>query len=196
MKTSTRNFTLLLFILALVPSLARAHTGIGPTTGLMHGLAHPLTGLDHLCAMIAVGLWSAQLGGRALWVVPLTFVSVMTVGAVLGMAGIGLPFVETGILTSVLILGVLVAAAVRLPLTVSAVIVGLFALFHGHAHGTEMPVTESGMIYGVGFIISTGLLHLAGIGWGLAMQKLASAKFLRYSGGAIAALGVYLCIVA
>jgi urease accessory protein len=152
--------------------------------------------LDHLCAMIAVGLWAAQRGGRALWTVPLTFVSVMIFGATLGMTGISVPFVETGIVASVLILGVLVAAAVRLPLAVSMGIVGLFALCHGYAHGAEMPVNASGFAYGLGFVAMTAMLHLAGIGWGLAMQKIASEKMLRLTGGAVAACGLYLCFAA
>ncbi len=156
-----------LSLVFLLPSLAQAHPGIpGHTHGFDNGLFHPLTGLDHICAMIAVGLWAAQRGGRALWLVPLTFVSVMAFGGALGMSGIALPFVETGIVASVLILGVLIAAAVRLPLMASAAMVGLFALFHGFAHGAEMPDTASGLVYGIGFIAATAILHLCGIGLG------------------------------
>jgi urease accessory protein len=196
MKVAARNFIPLLAALIFLPSLAHAHTGVGATTGFAHGLAHPLTGLDHLCAMIAVGLWAAQRGGRALWLVPLAFVSVMTLGAMLGMAGLALPFVEQGIIASVLVLGVLIAAAVRLPLAASVILVGLFALCHGHAHGAEMPDTASGFIYGLGFVISTACLHLAGIGWGLAMQKIAAAQVARWTGGAIAVCGLYLAFAA
>ena len=196
MKTSFKNSWAILGILIFAPSLARAHTGVGAVHGLANGLMHPLTGLDHLCAMIAVGLWAAQCGGRALWAVPLTFVSVMTFGAALGMAGIPLPFTETGIIASVLILGVLIAAAVRLPLAVSMSIVGLFALCHGHAHGAEMPANASGLTYGLGFVAMTALLHLVGIGWGLAMQKIASEKIIRCTGGAVVACGLYLCLAA
>jgi urease accessory protein len=200
MKTihvNSSTFRRSLFLLPLLlPSLAQAHTGVGATSGFANGLAHPLTGLDHLCAMIAVGLWAVQRGGRAIWLVPLAFVSVMTLGAILGMAGIALPFVEKGILASVLVLGVLIAAAVRLPLVMSVILVGLFALFHGHAHGAEMPVTASGFTYGIGFVAMTAMLHLAGIGWGLALQKIASEKILRYTGGAIAGCGLYLCFAA
>ena len=196
MKMSFKNFSLVIAAMFFAPTLAHAHTGVGAVHGVANGLLHPLTGLDHLCAMIAVGLWAAQRGGRALWAVPLTFVCVMTFGAALGMAGIGLPLVETGIIASVLILGVLVAAAVRLPLPVSMGIVGLFALCHGHAHGAEMPATASGFTYGIGFVAMTVMLHLAGIGLGLAMQKFGSEKMLRCTGGAVAACGLYLCLAA
>ncbi|MEO6054363.1 MAG: HupE/UreJ family protein, partial [Chthoniobacterales bacterium] len=138
----------------LVPSLVHAHVGVGATNGFEHGFTHPLTGLDHICAMLAVGLWAAQMGGRAIWAVPLTFVSVMAVGGMLGMSGIALPFTEQGIILSVLTLGVLIAASARLPLVASMIIVGLFAIFHGHAHGAEMPETASGVLYAGGFILA------------------------------------------
>ena len=195
MKTSSKYFTILIAALALTPMLAQAHPNHG-TAGFASGLAHPLTGFDHLLAMVAVGRWAGQLGGRAIWTVPLTFVSVMTLGAILGMSGMALPFVETGILASVLILGVLVAASVRLPLAASAVIVGVFALAHGQAHGAEMPVNASGFVYALGFAGVTALLHLTGIGWGLAMKHFATKTVIRYTGGSIAALGVYLCLAA
>jgi urease accessory protein len=177
--------------LLLVPTLAHAHVGVGPAHGFVHGFAHPLAGFDHLCAMMAVGLWAAQRGGRALWVVPLSFLSVLAVGAALGMAGVGIPFVEPGIVASVLLLGVLVAAAIRLPLPASALLVGLFALFHGHAHGAEMPVTASGFAYGAGFIAASAMLHAIGIGLGLALQRLAGSTWVRATGGAIACFGLY-----
>lgn len=183
-----------LLLIALFPALAHAHVGVGQANGLLPGLAHPITGLDHICAMVAVGLWAAQRGGRALWLVPLTFVSVMAVGGLLGMAAISLPFVEQGVLASVLVLGVLIAAAVRLPLVMSVVIVALFALFHGHTHGTEMPVTASGFVYGLGFMLATVALHLGGIGIGLAARRAGTGLVVRYAGGAIAACGLYLCI--
>ncbi len=119
------------------PSTAYAHVGVSPVHDLMHGLEHPLIGIDHICAMIAVGLWAAQRGGRAIWLVPLTFVLVMTLGGALGMSGLAIPFVEQGIVLSVVVLGVFVAAAVHLPLPISACIVGLFALVHGYAHARK-----------------------------------------------------------
>ena len=161
----------------------------------MHGLAHPLGGLDHLCAMLAVGLWAAQTGGRALWAVPLTFVGVMTLGGMLPLLDIGLPFVEPGIVLSVLLLGVLIAAAVRLPLWLGSSMVGLFALWHGHAHGAEMPENASGIGYALGFMLATASLHLAGIGFGLGMQRLARERLVRFAGAGIALCGVYLVTV-
>jgi urease accessory protein len=181
-------------LVLLLPTLAYAHVGVGPTSGWFAGLVHPITGLDHLAAMIGVGLWAAQRGGRALWLVPLTFVLVMSLGGLLGMAGLALPLVEPGIVASVLVLGVLIAAAVRLPLVASVLVVGLFALFHGHAHGAEMPDTVAGVAYGLGFIVTTACLHMLGIGLGLAAGRFGSAQMVRYAGGAIALLGVYLCL--
>jgi urease accessory protein len=178
----------------MLPSLADAHIVAGQTSGFVHGLVHPFTGFDHIAAMVAVGLWAAQRGGRALWVVPLTFVGVMSVSGLLGMTGASIPFVEPGIAASVLVLGLLVAAAVRLPLVASSLIVGLFAVFHGYAHGTEMPETMSGLGYGVGFMLATGLLHCCGIGLGLLAGRLQSPRVVRYAGGATAALGVYLLV--
>jgi urease accessory protein len=186
--------TLLLSLIFLVPSLAQAHPGApGHTHGFSNGLLHPLTGLDHICAMVAVGLWAAQRGGRALWLVPTTFISIMIVGGILGMGKVGIPYVEQGIAASVLVLGIFIAAAVRLPVAASMAIVGLFALFHGYAHGAEMPDTASGLAYGIGFVIATASLHLSGIGIGLLAQRFSSAQFIRYLGGGIAACGVYLC---
>lgn len=179
---------------ALAPSSAFAHTGVGPAHDLLHGLAHPLTGLDHILAMFAVGLWAAQRGGRAIWFVPLTFVIVMTLGGSLGMSSVSLPFVEQGIVLSVIILGVFVAAAVRLPLAVSAGIVGLFALAHGYAHGAEIPSSASGLSYALGFAAATALLHAAGISFGLASQRVHTSQLVRYAGVAIAVCGLYLGI--
>jgi urease accessory protein len=191
---STFQRALPLLLIFLVPSLAQAHPGApGHTHGFSNGLLHPLTGLDHICAMVAVGLWAAQRGGRALWLVPLTFVSIMIVGGILGMGGVGIPYVEQGIAASVLVLGIFIAAAVRLPLAASMAIVGLFALFHGYAHGAEMPDSSSGLAYGIGFVVATASLHLSGIALGIAAQRFASAQFVRYLGGGIAACGVYLC---
>jgi urease accessory protein len=181
-------------LLLLFPALAQAHVGVGSTSGLAAGLVHPITGLDHLAAMIGVGLWAAQRGGRAMWLVPLAFVLVMSLGGALGMAGIAIPLVEPGIVASLLVIGVLVAAAVRLPLVASVLVVGLFALFHGHAHGAEMPETAAGLAYGAGFIVSTALLHLVGVGLGVAAGRYGTPRMVRYAGGAIALLGVYLCV--
>ena len=192
--SSLFRYTFPALLVCLVPILAQAHPGMtGHRHGFENGLLHPLTGLDHLCAMVAVGLWAAQRGGRALWLVPLTFVSVMVIGGILGMGGIPVPYAEQGIAASVLVLGIFIAAAVRLPLAASMAIVGLFALFHGYAHGAEMPDTTSGFVYGLGFVAATASLHLAGIALGIATQRFASAQVVRYLGGGIAACGVYLC---
>ena len=179
----------------LLPTLAQAHPGFpGHSHGFANGLAHPVTGLDHICAMVAVGLWAAQRGGRALWLVPSVFVSVMALGGALGMAAVPIPFIEPGIAASVLVLGVLIAAAVRLPLPASALVVGVFAIFHGYAHGAAMPGSASGLAYGLGFVAATASLQLSGIGLGLLAQRFGSARLVRYAGGAIAACGVYLCL--
>jgi urease accessory protein len=181
-------------LLAWFPWLAHAHHGGGHTGGLVHGFSHPFGGLDHLCAMMAVGLWAAQRGGRAQWLVPLTFVSVMAAGGVLGMAGVSLPFVEAGMVSSLLVLGVLIAAAIRLPLAASAALVGLFAVFHGHAHGSEMPANTSGLAYGAGFIGATALLHALGIGFARIITRLDPLPLVRLAGGAVALCGLYLSL--
>jgi urease accessory protein len=187
----------LLAALFLGPALAQAHPGLpGHTHGFACGLAHPFSGLDHLCAMVAVGLWAAQRGGRALWLVPSAFVSVMILGGVLGMAAVPLPFAEAGIVASVLVLGVLVAAAIRLPLPAGAGLVGVFALCHGYAHGAEMPDSASGLAYGLGFIAATAGLHLLGIGFGLLAQRFGSARLVHCAGAAVAEFGVCLCLSA
>jgi urease accessory protein len=198
-RNSLQRFALVVLLAAIAvilgPSTVYAHSGVGPAHDLLHGLAHPLTGLDHVLAMFAVGLWAAQRGGRAIWFVPLTFVLVMTLGATLGMSGVSIPFVESGIAISVLVLGVFVAAAVRLPLSISAAIVGLFALLHGHAHGAEIPASATGMTYVVGFILATVFLHAAGISVGIIAQRLhSSPRIVRYAGAAIAACGLFLCV--
>jgi urease accessory protein len=183
------------FLLVMfVPALAQAHPGLpGHSHGFTNGLLHPLTGWDHLLAMTAVGIWAVQCGRRALWLVPLAFVSVMTLGGILGMAGMGrIPLIEQGIAASVLVLGIFIATAVQLPLPAGALIVGFFALFHGYAHGAEMPATVSGWLYGLGFVLATVGLHLCGIGIGLTAQRLNSMKLVRCVGGVIAACGVYL----
>lgn len=178
----------------LLPSLAHAHVGMDHTQGFIHGFVHPLTGIDHIAAMVAVGLWAVQRGGRAIWFVPLTFVGVMSLSGFLGVLEIPVPVIETGIAASVFMLGVFLAAAVRLPMVASALIVGLFAVFHGYAHGAEMPETVSGLAYGIGFVMATVLLHCCGIGMGLMAGLLDRPRLVRCAGGATAALGVYLFV--
>ena len=176
------------------PSLVLAHTGMGGISGLCSGLTHPFGGLDHLCAMLGVGMWAAQRGRHAVWLVPIAFMVVMALGGLLGMLAVSMPFVERGIVASVLILGVLIAIAARLPLVLSVLVVGTFALFHGHAHGAEMPHTASGLMYGIGFLTATAVLHLSGVGLGLIARQTRSVWLLRYAGAAILLCGVYLCL--
>jgi urease accessory protein len=162
------NFSLALlglFAYAAILPVAEAHTLGTQGAGLTAGLAHPFIGLDHLLAMIAVGIWAGQLGGRAVWLVPLTFVSVMSAAAALGTLGFSLPMVEPAIVCSVLVLGLLIAGSVRLPTIASVGLVGLFAVFHGYAHGLELPQAASPILYGIGFILTTSLLHGFGIGF-------------------------------
>jgi urease accessory protein len=180
--------------LIFLPSFAYAHTGAGEANGFLYGFMHPASGLDHICAMLAVGIWAAQMGGRSVWVVPLTFVGVMALGGALPMLDIGLPFVEQGIVLSVLLLGVLIAASIRLPLWLSSGMVGLFALWHGHAHGAEMPALASGVGYALGFMLATALLHVAGIAFGLSMQRLSRERMVHATGAGIALCGMYLAV--
>jgi urease accessory protein len=179
--------------LLLLPSLAQAHPG-HDAAGFSHGFAHPFSGLDHLLAMLAVGLWAAQMGGRARWAVPATFVGVMALGGVLGMTGLHLPMVESGIAASVLVLGLLIALAARLPLAAAMPLVGLFAIFHGFAHGAEMPVNASGVEFAAGFVLATAALHAAGIALGMGIQRATPAPLVRFSGAAIAVAGVAIAL--
>ena len=181
----------LAFSLALAALPALAHVQEGQAAGFLTGLAHPVSGLDHVLAMIAVGLWGAQLGAPALWLLPVTFPLVMAFGGFLGLLGIPLPGVEAGIALSALALGLAVATAWRAPLAVAAVLVAVFAVFHGHAHGTELPEGQSGLTYSIGFVVATGLLHLAGIGIGVIHRWPAGRVVLRLLGAGVAAGGVY-----
>ena len=184
-----------LMLVVLSPSIAAAHVGSGPTDGWLSGLAHPLGGLDHLCAPDRRRPVGRERGGRALWLMPLAFLGVMALGGLVGMAGFAMPMVETGIVASVLILGCLVAAAVRLPLLASTTLVGLFALLHGHAHGLEAPDAAAGLLYGLGFLTSSALLLITGVGLGwLACRRTSTIWLARYAGAAIALCGVYLCL--
>jgi len=191
MKKSISKFASLLLLL---PGVAFAHTGVGETSGFIHGLSHPIGGADHFLAMLAVGLWAAQIGGRALWAVPSTFVVVMILGGMLGFSAVTVPFIEGGILVSVLILGVLIAGAFKLPLAYSVLMVGIFAIFHGHAHGAEMPAAVLAVSYIAGFVLATAALHLAGIGLAMLMQKTNLQTVNRFAGGAIALSGIYLTL--
>jgi urease accessory protein len=174
---------------------ALAHVGDHSHMSFMEGLMHPLGGLDHILAMVAVGLWASQIGGRALWLLPLTFPAVMVAGGVLGMSGIALPWVEAGIAASVMVLGAAVAFALRPSLAVSMPLIGAFALLHGYAHGVELPADASALHYAAGFVAATLMLHLTGIGLGLAAARVPVRFAARTAGGAIAALGVVLLVM-
>ncbi|PJE31204.1 HupE / UreJ protein [Pseudooceanicola marinus] len=175
--------------LMLLAAAAQAHTGAGHAGGFVSGFSHPILGWDHVVAMVAVGLWGAVLGKPAIWILPVVFPLVMAFGAALGILGVPLPAVETGIALSGVVLGLAVALAVRAPLPIAAVVVGVFAIFHGHAHGTELPAAANPLAYGVGFVLGTGLLHMAGIALGLLTAKPAGRIVVRLAGGLIAVVG-------
>jgi urease accessory protein len=172
------------------PLSLAAHEG-GSAAGLFTGLYHPISGLDHVLAMVAVGIWGAQLGAPAIWVLPVTFPVVMAFGGMAALLGVGLPGVEVGIAVSALLLGAMVAFEHRPDLWVAIGLVGFFAVFHGHAHGAELPEGESGLLYSIGFVVSTGLLHATGIGIGEARRLSWGAQALRVAGGVIAVGGVW-----
>jgi urease accessory protein len=179
-------------VIAFAPVAASAHVGAGDAHGFVHGFSHPLGGIDHILVMVAVGLFAAHLGGRALWLVPLTFVSVMALAGTAGMAGVNFPFVEIGIGMSVVVLGLAVALQLSVPTLVAMGLVGFFAIFHGHAHGAEIPQGVSGLFYGVGFISATAVLHVMGVGLGLAIGKTGQAysgRIVQVGGGVIAIAG-------
>ena len=191
MRMAVRVLAALAASVAAGPALA--HTGVGDTAGFAHGVLHPLTGLDHLLAMVAVGLIAVQIGGRALLLVPLSFLGMMMVGGALGAAGVGLPHVELAIALSVVVLGAAVAFRLAMPVAAAMALVGIFAVFHGHAHGAEMPETASGLVYGLGFIAATALLHAVGIGLGLSVGRLdrvGGRPVMRLAGAAFAAAGL------
>jgi len=186
-------------ILLASASPALAHTGIGDTSGFLHGFSHPLGGIDHVLAMVAVGLYAAMLGGWALWLVPATFITVMALGGAPGMAGYPLPYTEIGLAVSVIVLGLGVAFRIGVPTLAATALVGFFALFHGQAHGAEMPLDLSGTEYAAGFLLATALLHSAGIGLGLVAARLAERggwRAAQAAGAAMALAGVVLLVSA
>jgi urease accessory protein len=176
-------------------SSALAHTGAGDAHGFAHGFWHPLMGLDHFAVMIAIGLWAAQCGGKALWAAPLAFVGFLAFGGVLGMNGIGLGAVETMIAGSVIALGLLIALKAKPGWVGMAAVSALFGVFHGHAHGAEMPVGASGLDYATGFVAATALLHVSGIILGLGLGHRQGGSGFRAAGAAVTLLGVYLTAV-
>jgi len=182
---------ILVSALLLLCGPALAHAQRGQAAGFVTGLLHPVSGLDHVVAMIAVGLWGAQLGRPAIWALPVTFPLMMAVGGFLGLLGLPLPGVEVGIALSALLLGLAVALAWRPPLWLAVVLVGCFAIFHGHAHGTELPPGQSGLTYSLGFVMATGSLHAVGITLGLVHRWPAGQVALRGMGALVAAAGLY-----
>ena len=171
--------------------LAHAHVGQSQAISFVTGLGHPWSGLDHVLAMIAVGLWGAQLGNPAIWTLPITFPLAMSLGAMMGLIGIPLPAIEIGIAVSAIVLGIMVLGEVSPKLIVAGILVSCFAVFHGHAHGTELPAGHSGLLYSMGFVVATGCLHGIGITIGLIHRWPMGKVALRVSGGLIAAMGFF-----
>jgi urease accessory protein len=181
----------LLFALGLLfPVHAFAHVERGEATGFITGLHHPWSGLDHVLAMIAVGLWGAQLGNPAMWLLPVIFPMVMSLGAMMGLLGIPIPGIEIGIALSAILLGAMVVGEVRPKMIIAATLVGLFAIFHGHAHGSELPAGQSGMLYSMGFVIATGCLHAVGIALGLIHRWPMGKLAVRGAGAFISVMGI------
>jgi urease accessory protein len=193
MKTTTLQqapvFTAAMLLL-LFSGTVNAHEGAGVAGGFSSGFMHPVLGWDHVVAMVAVGLWGAFLGSPAIWILPIVFPLVMAFGGALGILGIPVPAVETGIAVSAVVLGSMVTFAVRPPIWIAAVIVGIFAIFHGHAHGTELPGAVSPLAYSLGFVIATGLLHISGIAFGMLANWPAGRITVRAGGSVIALVGV------
>lgn len=183
---------ILALLLLVLPSLVWAHTDIPLQNGWVDGFVHPISGLDHILVMVAVGLWAVQIGGRAIWSMPLIFVIAMVLGGLLGISSLSFAYAEHGIILSLLIVGVLIASRVRLSLLTSICLIIMFALFHGAAHGSEMPSNISMLTYASGFMLATALLHLVGIGIALLSKKMGGNQWLRLSGVAIALYGTFL----
>jgi len=179
-------------LLALVISSApvHAHVQTGEASGFLTGLRHPVSGLDHAVAMIAVGLWGAQLGAPALWLLPVTFPMVMALGGVIGLLGVPLPGIEVGIAASAVLLGLVVMFALRPPLAVAVALVAVFAIFHGHAHGTELPPGQSALLYSMGFVVATGCLHGVGVAIGVIHRWRWGQTLLRAAGAVVALAGI------
>lgn len=182
---------LALAIVAVTSTPALAHVEAGQATGLLSGFLHPVSGFDHVLAMVAVGLWGALLGAPAVWVLPIAFPLVMALGALLGFLGVSIPGVEYGIAASAILLGAAVTFEIRPPLALAALLVGVFAIFHGYAHGTELPAGQSALLFSMGFVVATGLLHAVGIGIGALKGRAWGASLLRVAGSIVAAGGAF-----
>ena len=190
MERIMRNPLWIIALLFVSSNTAFAHSGEGIAGGFISGALHPLAGLDHVTAMVAVGILGAFLGRPAIWVLPVVFPLVMALGGVMGIMGIPVPAIEVGIAVSSIVLGAMIVLALKPPLWVAAIIVAAFAVFHGHAHGTELPNAANALSYSVGFVIATGLLHLAGIAIGELIRWPAGLIIARAIGGLIALAGV------
>jgi urease accessory protein len=177
--------------LALVPTAAWAHADGHPGGGFVAGLLHPISGLDHVVAMVAVGLWGAVLGTPALWVLPVAFPMVMAFGGLLGLLGVPIPGVEIGIAVSGLVMGLMVLFELKPPLWLAALIVSAFAVFHGHAHGAELPAGSNALLYSLAFVLATGLLHLVGILLGETRRWPGGRRFVQGAGGCVALVGLW-----
>jgi urease accessory protein len=182
---------ILVWTVLLWTQLAQAHIHKGEAAGFLTGVQHPISGLDHVLAMIAVGLWGAQLGQPAIWILPVAFPMVMAFGGMLGLMEVRLSGTEYGIAASAILLGAAVVLELRPPLAASAALVGFFAVFHGYAHGTELPPGQSGLLYSMGFVIATGSLHAVGIGIGTVHHWKWGQTFVRVAGAVVAVTGVF-----
>lgn len=179
------------FLSLMFAASAHAHADAATLAGgFATGFMHPVLGWDHVAAMVAVGLWGAFLGERAVWTLPVVFPVVMAAGGVLGLLGVPVPFVEEGIALSAIVIGAMIATATKPPLWIAAVVVGAFAIFHGYAHGAELPEAANPLLYTAGFMVATGLLHVGGIVLGLAVRWPTGAKLVRGIGALISLAGV------
>lgn len=185
------RFVLLWLIVVCPVQIAHAHVQQGEAASFSTGLGHPISGLDHVVAMIAVGLWGAQLGAPAIWLLPVAFPMVMAIGGMLGLMGVPLPGAEVGIAASAILLGGAVMSEARPPLTVAAAVVAPFAIFHGYAHGSELPPGQNGLLYSMGFVVATGCLHAVGVSVGVIHRWLWGQTVLRLAGGAVAVVGAF-----
>ena len=178
-------------LVVLCAQSAFAHLLKGEATGFFTGFLHPISGIDHVLAMVAVGLWGAQLGPPAIWVLPVAFPLVMALGGMLGFIGVPLPGIEYGIAASAILLGAAVLVELRPPLVLEAVLVGVCAVFLGYAHGTELPAGQSALLYSMGFVVATGCLHAVGIAIGAVHRFVWGRRLVRVTGAGICAGGMY-----
>jgi urease accessory protein len=191
MRPSSATRVLAAASLAALGAPAFAHVQSGQAAGFVTGFLHPVSGLDHVLAMVAVGLWGAQLGAPAIWLLPITFPIVMALGGFFGLLGVPLPGVEVGIAASAMLLGAAVMTERRPPLYAAAALVGFFAVFHGHAHGTELPPGQSALLYSLGFVMATGCLHAIGIAIGAVHRWRTGRIVLRIAGGGVGLAGLF-----